>query len=135
MHSGIFPNKLGALPVSASSALDSAPLCRILQSAPHYSRALPSPVRGKLQYRPLPSACLTFNWRSATYPPTSWSTCLPFTSISPIVISHLRAVTGIIQCKCAVLLMKIQNETEEKVALIQMYTQRCVSHSGLVSHA
>lgn len=96
-----FPLNFGALLLSASSAC----LCFVLQSAPHYwcqrfalSRVLETPAPASL------FSLHHFQLALCHFPPTSVSTCLPFTSISPIVISHSGAVTGIIRRKCAALL-------------------------------
>lgn len=138
MHSSIFPPKLGALVLSASSARDSPHHCAAYSSLYLIIQAL-----CPLQSQGNSSTSLSLQPASLQLalchlPPTGLSTCLPFTSISPIVVRHSRAVTDIIQHKCAALLWDSDLKKKKKkknLRLIQMYTQRSVSHTRLASHA
>lgn len=71
---------LNSVLLSASSAS----LCAALQSVPHYSSALPSLESRELQHQLLPSACITFSWHSATYPPPAGPPACPLPPSVPL---------------------------------------------------
>lgn len=132
MHSGISPTKLGASLLSASSAC----LCCVLQSAPHYSSALPSPEsREPAVHQPFPSACITFSWYSATYPPPACPPACPVPPSAPLslVIREQSLVLFSVSAEpCSGI--QIGKKKKKNFGLIQMYTQISISHTRLASH-
>lgn len=136
MHSSIFPPKLGALVLSASSARDSPHHCAAYSSLYLIIQALcPLQSQGNsgtsLSLQPA-----SLQLALCHLPPTGLSTCLPFTSISPIVVIREQSLIlcSISAQPCSGIQI-LKKKKKKNLRLIQMYTQRSVSHTRLASHA
>lgn len=137
MHSSIFPPKLGALVLSASSARDSPHHCAAYSSLYLIIQALcPLQSQGNsgtsLSLQPA-----SLQLALCHLPPTGLSTCLPFTSISPIVVIREQSLRlcSISAQPCSGIHIFKKKKKKKNLRLIQMYTQRSVSHTRLASHA